>query len=351
VGAFVHAECRVFSCGPPKTRGALPPCEKRDRESANAETLLAGEIKHPVTAPRVSIVVPCHNGGRFLDGLLASLDAQTFRDFETIIVDDGSTEAATCEKLKHLGPEVRVVHQGNRYLPGARNRGFLEARTELVLPLDCDDVLEPSFLAETVPLLENAPPDAAFVFTHTRLAGTLAGVLQHQLNPFDQLFLNRLPYCMLIRKSAWQAIGGYDESMRAGMEDWEFNIRMSRSGLRGIELAKPLFVYSVRPDGMLLSRTTRMHGTIWRSVRTKHADLYRMAALARSWRASRAMPAKVSASMAAGLLIAAKLLPEAPFNKLFFWLLVKTRARRIERGELQAGGLPGEGASARPDAT
>src|SRR5579864_6543042 len=60
---------------------------------------LAGEIKHPVTAPRVSIIVPCHNGGRFLDGLLASLGAQTFRDFETIIVDNGSTEGATCEKL------------------------------------------------------------------------------------------------------------------------------------------------------------------------------------------------------------------------------------------------------------
>ena len=293
-----------------------------------------------MTAPRVSIIVPCHNGGRFLGGLLASLGAQTFRDFETIIVDNGSTDVATREKLKHLGPEVRVVHQENRYLPGARNRGFLEAQAGLVLPLDCDDVLEPSFLAETVPLLENAPADVGFVFTHARLAGTLAGVLQRHLNRFDQLFLNQLPYCMLIRKSAWQAVGGYDESMRGGMEDWEFNIRMLRSGFRGIELAKPLFVYSVRADGMLMSHTTRMHGTIWRRVRTKHADLYRTAALVRSWRATRAMPAKVSAGTAAGLLIAAKLLPETWFNNLFFWLLVRTRSRRIDRGELQAGDKP-----------
>jgi GT2 family glycosyltransferase len=72
-------------------------------------------------------------------------------------------------------------------------------------------------------------------------------------NRFDQLFLNQLPYCMLIRKSAWQAAGGYDETMRDGSEDWEFNIRLSGAGFRGIELAKPLFVCSVRPDGMLLS--------------------------------------------------------------------------------------------------
>jgi glycosyltransferase involved in cell wall biosynthesis len=148
-----------------------------------------------VTAPRVSIIVPCHNGGRFLDGLLASLGAQTFRDFETIIVDNGSTEVATREKLKVLGPAVRVVHQENRFLPGARNRGFLEAQAALVLPLDCDDVLEPSYLAETVPLLENAPSEAGFVFTHIRFTGALAGVVPRHLNRFDQLFLkNQLPY-------------------------------------------------------------------------------------------------------------------------------------------------------------
>jgi glycosyltransferase involved in cell wall biosynthesis len=316
----------------------------------NANRSFAGWVKPPVTAPRVSIIVPCHNGGRFLDGLLASLGAQTFRDFETIIVDDGSTEIATRERLDTLGPAVRVVHQENRYLPGARNRGFLEARAKLVVPLDCDDALEPSYLAETVPLLENAPSDIGFVFTHAHLAGTLAGVLPRHLNRFDQLFLNQLPYCMLIRKSAWQAVGGYDESMREGTEDWEFNIRLSRSGFRGIELAKPLLVYSVRSDGMLLSRTTRMHGTMWRHIRTRHADLYRIAALVQLWRATRGAPSKVSAATAAGLLLAAKLLPETWFNNRFFWLLVRTRARRIDRGELQAGAMPANGAASRPDA-
>jgi hypothetical protein len=309
----------------------------------------SSETDAPVTTPRVSVIVPCHNGGRFLDGLLASLDSQTFRDFETIIVDDGSTEVATCEKLAGLDPTIRVIHQENRYLPGARNRGFLEARAALVLPLDCDDTLEPCYLAETVPILEDAPADVGFVFTHLRLTDTLAGVLPRHLNRFDQLFLNLLPYCMLIRRSAWQAVGGYDESMRGGMEDWEFNIRLSRSGFRGLELAKPLFVYSVRPDGMLLSRTTRMHGTLWRTIRARHADLYRIAALVRLWRATRAKPSAVSAGTAAGLLLAARLLPEILFNNLFFWLLVRTRARRILRGALKAGAMPGPDAASHPE--
>ena len=51
-----------------------------------------------VPAPRISLVVPCMNSGRFLDDLLARLAAQTFRDFEIIVVDDGSTERATVDR-------------------------------------------------------------------------------------------------------------------------------------------------------------------------------------------------------------------------------------------------------------
>jgi hypothetical protein len=101
---------------------------------------------------------------------------------------------------------------------------------------------------------------------------------------------------------------------------------------------------------MLLSRTTRMHGTLWQTIRAKHADLYRIAALVQLWRATRVKPSAVSAGAAAGLLLAARLLPETWFNDLFFWLLARTRARRIVRGKLQAGGVPGPGAASRPEA-
>ena len=102
-----------------------------------------------MTAPAISVIVPCHNGGRFLDGLVANLRKQTFKDFEIVIVNNGSTEQDTLDTLKRLETQVRVIHQENRFLPGARNRGFKEARADVVLPLDCDDRLEPDFLAET----------------------------------------------------------------------------------------------------------------------------------------------------------------------------------------------------------
>jgi glycosyltransferase involved in cell wall biosynthesis len=289
-----------------------------------------------MSAPAVSVIVPCHNGGRFLDGLLASLAAQTFRDFEIVIVDNGSTEPATQQKLAALESVVRVIHQENRYLPGARNTGFREARAEFILPLDCDDTLDPSFLAQAYALLRDAPPDVGFVFPHIRLTGWLEGVLPRHFNHFDQLFLNQLPYCMLIRKSAWQKVDGYDEAMRNGTEDWEFNVRLSRAGYRGIEIPRALFNYCVRPDGMLISHSSRLHGTIWRHIRTKHAATYRPATLFSIWRSTRDGGRRISLATAAALLLSAKLLPEALFNSIFHRLHSMARARRIKRGELRS---------------
>ena len=286
-----------------------------------------------MSEPAVSVIVPCHNGGRFLDDLCGSLAAQTFRNFETIIIDDGSTEEATVRKLASLEPGIRVVPQQNKRLSGARNAGFREANGEFVLPLDCDDRLDPSFLAETVAVLRDAPPDVGFAFAHVRLAGDMDGVMPRHFHRFDQLFLNQLPYCMLIRRSAWRAAGGYDEAMHDGMEDWEFNIRLLQAGFRGEEIAKPLLIYQVSREGMLMSRTARRHGTIWRYIRTKHRDLYRLSALLATWRACRTSPGQIAPLKAAALLALAKVLPESWFNRLFYHLLVVTRARRVGRGK------------------
>jgi glycosyltransferase involved in cell wall biosynthesis len=227
-----------------------------------------------VTQPKISIVVPCYNAGRFLPALFASLAAQTFRDFEIVVVDDGSTDAATIAALDALPQDVRLVRQSNQGLAAARNSGFRAAVGKFMLPLDCDDALAPSFLQRAVPLLSNAPADVGFVFTDMRLIGALGGVLRRQFNRFNQLFHNRLPYCLLLRKSAWQNVDGYDASMRDGYEDWEFNIRLVLAGFKGVRIPEPLFVYYVSPDGMLMSRSARRHGQLWREILERHRSVY-----------------------------------------------------------------------------
>jgi glycosyltransferase involved in cell wall biosynthesis len=232
--------------------------------------------------PAVSIVVPCYNGGRFIDELLSTFAAQTFRDFEVVIVDDGSGEE-TRAKLATLDPSIRVLRQENQGPGAARNTGFQAARAPIILPLDCDDSLEPTYLAETVPVLQAAPQDVGFVFTYLRAFGAIQRVFPRGFDRFDQLFSNRLQSCILMRKSAWEALGGYDESMRDGYEDWDFNIRLGNAGYRGIEIPKPLYLYRVSNEGMLLSHCSGKHAEIWRYIREKHADLYRVPAILKLW--------------------------------------------------------------------
>ena len=291
-----------------------------------------------MSRPGASVIVPCHNGGQFIEDLLASLARQVFREFEIIIVNDGSTDPATKDVLAQLDPAIRVIHQDRQYLPAARNAGFRHARADLVLPLDCDDRLDPDFLSETVAALRRAPPEVGFVFTHLQLTGALDGIVPRHFCKFDQLFLNQLPYGMLIRKAAWEAVGGYDQSMRDGFEDWEFSIRLAHAGFTAIELPKPLLSYRVCPDGLLMRQSARMYGTLWRKIRRKHPQLYHPGALIALWWKTRDLRHRVSLPLASALLLLGTTLPEAWFNGLFYRALMADRARQVSRGVLKAAG-------------
>jgi glycosyltransferase involved in cell wall biosynthesis len=270
--------------------------------------------------PTVSVVVPCYNGGHFLPPLLQSLSQQTFRDFETIIVDDGSTEPDTRALLDTIDPSVRIIRQDNKGLPAARNAGVAAARADLVMVIDCDDRIKPPFLTEAVSLLQSAPDDVALVLCHKELAGGASGNLERHFNRFDLLFTNPIPSGVLLRKTSWWAVGGYDETMRDGYEDWEFYLRLMRNGYRGLTIRKPWLVYHVSSDGMLFNRSSGKHAAIWRTMRIKHAPAYRLIAMFRSWRASRNLgrddPGHVTIPMAIAAYLMAVALPGRLFSKL-----------------------------------
>ena len=115
--------------------------------------------------PRVSVVIPCYNHGAFLQETLESLHAQTFTNFEVIVVDDGSTDALTVALLDSLvEPGLRVIRTENRGVSAARNRGIAEPRGEYILPLDSDDKIAPNYLEKTVTILDE-DRDVGVVYT------------------------------------------------------------------------------------------------------------------------------------------------------------------------------------------
>lgn len=276
--------------------------------------------------PTISVVVPCYNGGKFIDQLLASLARQTFRDFEIVIVDDGSPDPATQAKLASLDPAIRVIrHPVNRRMSAARNTGFSAARADLIMALDCDDQLEPTYLEETWKVMQSAQPEVGFAFTHLRLTGAGHGVETRYCDPFDVLFKNVVGYSMLVRKSAWLKAGKYDETMIDGYEDWEFNLRLIHAGYQGIEIPKPLFLYNVSMTGMMMSHSSSRHAALWRKIRTKHRDLYRLSNLIRLYRESRRRPGLASLLRTFGALALTNILPDAWFSAIIHSM----RSRRL----------------------
>jgi glycosyltransferase involved in cell wall biosynthesis len=196
---------------------------------------------------KVTVAIPCYNHGEFLLETLASVQAQTFDDYEIVIVDDGSTDPVTCELLGGLQqPKTRVIRTGNQGVSAARNRAISEAAGEYILPLDADDMIESTYLEQAVAVLD-AQQDVAVVFGERLMFGEQEGVSPlPDYEPRKLLVENLIYPAAMFRKSDWQIVGGYCDAMVHGWEDWEFWISMSCLNKRVVKLPETLFIYRVR---------------------------------------------------------------------------------------------------------
>ena len=226
--------------------------------------------------PKISVIIPCYNHGQFIRETVESVYAQTFRDFELIIVDDGSNDEGTVAVLDELQidyPEMRIINQKNGHLSNARNNGIRLSRGEFFLPLDSDDIIEPTMLEKCYAEISKKT-SLGFVYTYVRFFGDINFVWKNQeYNFYDLLFFNHPTVCGLVRKKAWEEVGGYDENMKSGYEDWEFWINIGEKGWFGEVLKKPLFRYRKHGKSMI-NNAREKHAQIISYIKGKHAGLY-----------------------------------------------------------------------------
>jgi glycosyltransferase involved in cell wall biosynthesis len=113
--------------------------------------------------PRLSVVVPLYNKAKYVVRALHSIARQSHRDFEVIVIDDGSTDGGAELAAGYPDKRFRIVRQPNRGPGAARNRGLLEAQGELAAFLDADDVWLPNYLQTCTELLDRGDPNVASV--------------------------------------------------------------------------------------------------------------------------------------------------------------------------------------------
>jgi len=192
-------------------------------------------------ASLVSAIVPTYNAERFLAAALDSALAQTLRDVEIVVVNDGSTDGsaaiAQSYAMRHPGV-VRVIHQANAGLCHARNTALAAARGRYFALLDADDVWLPHHLAESIATLERRP-DLALVHSDIEridVDGKSLGCSRRfwdrlTLEPFNALYLRREHVCCptaVFRRNAVERVGNFDPQFnRLGCEDRDMWLRIS----------------------------------------------------------------------------------------------------------------------------
>ena len=173
--------------------------------------------------PTCTVVIACYNYGQYLAEAIESALAQTY-PCEVIVVDDGSTDDSASVAKRY---PVKLIKQRNKVLPAARNTAVKAATSTHIMPLDADDLLEPKCVETMLAVSRHA-----IVRAVTQMFGDVDGpwLLQGPTDLAAQVEMNRAPACSLFPRAAWERIGGYDENMVDGYEDWDFWARMLHAG-------------------------------------------------------------------------------------------------------------------------
>jgi glycosyltransferase involved in cell wall biosynthesis len=246
-----------------------------------------------VASPLVSVVLPVHDGERFLAEAVGSILGQTLGDLDLVVVDDGSTDGTRRILAGYDDPRLRVVAQPHRGLVAALGAGIAETRAPYVARMDADDVSEPLRLERQVELLERRPRigmAATWVAVMNEEGRELRRhVLPSEHDDLARRLLLRNPFqhgSVLLRRAALDAVGGYRDDYGAN-EDYDLWRRLVGSW----ELAcvpEVLYHYRVhagavtQTDAERIARRERLRSELWRDYDAGAYDVRGTVARARA---------------------------------------------------------------------
>lgn len=237
----------------------------------------------------VSVVIPAYNAAWCVGRAIESVLAQQFRDFELLVVDDGSTDG-TAAVLARYGDAIRVVRQPNGGLSNARNAGIRESRGEFVAFLDADDWWLPEKLGRQIALMRERP-ELGFISTAARVEDPEGRLLNvWACAKWEGSFLVHLfgsnagvagsGSAVVARRALFRLVGGFDETLRS-LEDIDMWMRLGTVADYAC-IEEPLAVILKRPDSMSRNLEAMRESAI--RVMQKNRHLLPPALRGRYWR-------------------------------------------------------------------
>jgi glycosyltransferase involved in cell wall biosynthesis len=202
--------------------------------------------------PLISVIIPTYNNAKMVFEAIESVLKQTYKDYELIVVDDGSTDE-TSEIVKQYGASVKYIYQQNSHISSARNNGFNHSKGNYIAQLDADDLWLPEKLELQAELIDKHPEAGLFYCDayicnkgdeeNRSLVYSQNYVPPKEGNVFKYFFQTN-PLCTssaIISRKAWFDLKGLDTDLRGG-QDTEFFIRIS-AFYQVYYVNKPLMIY------------------------------------------------------------------------------------------------------------
>lgn len=200
----------------------------------------------------VSIIIPCYNMGKYIMDAVDSAVAQTYPNIEIIIVDDASTDKKTVSVLQKIkNDNVKIFYlKKNKGLPGARNYAIQKGTGKYILPLDADDKIHPEYITKAIRILEKNK-EIGIVYSKAELFGNAKGAFVLPRYSLQTMLSRNVIFCSAVfRKTDWLKVGGYEETMRSGLEDYDFWLKLIYHGVKVHCLSSVMFYYRIRKNSM-----------------------------------------------------------------------------------------------------
>ena len=221
--------------------------------------------------PLVSILTPAYNAAPHLSETICSALSQTLRDFELLVVDDGSTDGTLelARQWERRDTRIRVYSRPNGGSAAARNVALRHARGSFLALLDSDDIWRPQFLAKQMEVFRRFPEADVVTGNVYNLGGLFDGlVLRTRDSSFRRVSLleileheNLLCILSIFRRRVAERIGAFDEGL-CHNEDYHYWIRAALAGFVIVSNPEPLVYYRRRPDSKSTDEVGMLHGIV-----------------------------------------------------------------------------------------
>lgn len=226
---------------------------------------------------KLSVIIPYYNMGKYIDETINSVLKSTYKNFEILIVNDGSTDALSIEKINKYKSfdKIRVIDKMNSGLAETRNCGAEMAKGEFIAFLDADDTIEPTYYEKAIKILSNYN-NVHFVGAWTQYFGGSKKIWP-TFNPEAPLLLTHNTInssALVLKKQSFLEFGKNDSNFKIGLEDYDSVLSMISNGANGIAIPEPLFNYRVRKKSMIKNVTKEVRSDYYNKIGEKHKALY-----------------------------------------------------------------------------